>query len=110
MNLFTSPYWLLGSFLGPASILVLIAGLVISWRFGLVGTLLQQVAIVVVSILISTLSPTVNETFGQRLAVGGVSGVAVNFGIVPFNLIGFLGRFLTRNRKQTTEAVSNKPE
>jgi hypothetical protein len=108
MNLFTFPYAVMGSFLGPASILLLIVGVAISWRYGLSGTLAQQVVIFLVSACSYVLFSDADGVVAQRFSSGGFIGVIINFGIVPFNLAGFIGRYFTRKKpNQTVEAIKS---
>ncbi len=108
MNIFTFPYLILGSFLGPASILVFVAGLGVSWRYGILGTLAQQVLVVLIVLGIYILYPDIKGTIGQRFSAGGFIGIIVNLGILPFNLVGFVGRAFTKEKAESHEAANNK--
>ena len=108
MNLFTLPYAAIGSFLGPASILLLVGGVAISWRYGLRGTLAQQIVISLVSACSCVLFFDADGAVAQRFASGGLIGVIINFGLVPFNLAGLIGRYFTRKKaNQTVEAIKS---
>jgi hypothetical protein len=98
MNLFTTPYFMMGAQFGGASIFFLAAGIIVSWRFGIKGTLIQQVSVVLLGLLIQALSSSGSPVSGV------IMGIGANFGILPFNLLGFAGRFLTNKNSQRLEA------
>ena len=70
MNILTSPYLILGSYCGPASIVVLIAGLAISWRYGVLGTLAQQLLVVLIFVGVYIINPEIKGSIDVRIESG----------------------------------------